>query len=306
VVMELEGLWLKTEEIEINKRLKVRRPQPKDFEFMSPYEFLPLMERTLRHSSAIIEITQRVKFQPYVWDELEKLVIALRLYKKGSINTVKTIWNPKSILTSGSTSVPHIIRPIVYRYPLLPDDFEKLQSYINKIKPLLPVVQGKIETTDHISIALQRYNESLFMPDSTERLTYAIMGLEALFLKSKEHEELAHRLAQRVAKCLSILGHQSLEVYRIIKESYSVRSQFIHGSLVEGEHDDVSQLADRILEYLRSSVLMFFELKGKMEKESLLNTVDNSLLHGDALAKLEKLIKEQCQITQSISAASPA
>jgi len=58
------------------------------------------------------------------------------------------------------------------------------------------------------------------------------------------------------------------------------------------------KLADRIIEYLRASILIFLELKDKIEKESFLNTIDNSLLHEEALAKLKKLIDDHCSIVQ--------
>jgi len=306
VLVELEGVWMRVEEIEIYKGLKIRRLRPEDLEFERPFEYMaiPRMEPMFRHPSAVMEIRQRAKFQPYVWDELEKLIIALRLYKLGSVIRGKTRWKPKSILQFGGTSWSHLTQPIVYKYSLGSEDVPKLQTFLDKIKTLLPVAQGKIETIDHISISLQRYNDALFKPDPTERLAYGIMGLEALFLKSLEREELAHKLAQRVAKCLSLLAHQPLEVYRIIKESYDVRSEFIHGSLAdERKRHNASKLANKILEYLRSSILIFLELKGKVEKERFLSTIDNSLLHHNASAKLEQLIKEHCSITQSICSA---
>jgi|Deesub1362A_J573_1020465.scaffolds.fasta_scaffold00214_31 hypothetical protein len=303
VSVELEGIWLREEEIEIRRGLKIRRPRPKDFEFEWPFEhiFIPRMQPLIGHPSAILEITQRAKFQPFVWDELEKLIIALRLYKVGSVVKGKTIWKPKSILLFGGTTWIHLIQPIIYRYSLGSEDSSNLRNFLNKITPLLPIKNGRIETIDHISISLQRYNDALFKGDPTERLTYGIMGLEALFLKAPEREELAHRLAQRVAKCLSVLGQQPLEAYRNIKRSYEVRSDFTHGSLIIKEkHQEISKLADEIVKYLRNAILMFLELKGKVEKEGLLSTVDNSLLHPKATAKLEKLIKEHCHITQSI------
>jgi hypothetical protein len=304
VLAQIEGLWLKDEEIEIAKGIKIRKPRPSDLEFERPFELLhlPFPQPMFFHPSAIIEINQRAKFQPFVFDDLEKLIIALRLYKLGSITIRKTRWNPKSILQLGGTTWSGGIQPIVYQYGLAIEDSHKLQTFVNRIKLLLPFAQGKIQTVDHISISLQRYNDALFKSDPVERLAYAIMGLEALFLKSIEREELAHKLAQRVAKCISILGHQPLEIYRTVKQSYDVRSEFIHGSLLgEDKRREASKFADKIMEYLRVSLLIFLELKEKIEKENFLNTIDNSLLHQDAQVKLESLIKEHCRIIQNIN-----
>jgi len=237
VTVELEGVWMGTEEAEVSKGIRIRKPQSGDFEFDRPFEYISLPPRgpPFGHPMAIMEVMQRVKIQLAVWDDLEKLIISLRLYKIGSVNKLKTMWKPKSILDFGGTSWSNITQPIVYKYSLTYEDAQKLQSFIGKMKPLLSIVQGKIEATDYVSIALQRYNDSLFKSDATERITYAIMGLEALFLKPQEREELLHKLSQRVSRCLSIFGHQSLEVYRVVRDAYNARSQFIHGALVEEE-----------------------------------------------------------------------
>jgi len=112
-----------------------------------------------------------------------------------------------------------------------------------------------------------------------------------------------------VAKCLSLYGYRSLEVYRTVVQAYDIRSNFVHGTLVNKEesHDagtkeksrDVDTLANNVIKYLQISILMFLELKNKVKKDDFLSTIDNSLLHPDALAKLEKLIRENSPITIS-------
>jgi hypothetical protein len=310
VTVKLRGIWLKDEEIIVDKGLKLRRPRPEDLVFECPVEemiegvvpglhvrFFPF----LGHATAVLEVTQRSQSQLHMLDELEKIIIALRLYKPASITKGEVIWKPKSVLHFGGTTWPISSQPEIYRYSLASEDASKLKTFLDKIKPLLPVAQARVETIDHISISLQRYDDVLFKPDPTERLTYAIMGLEALFLKSSEHEELKHRLAQRVARCLSLYGYQSLEVYRTVAQSYDVRSEFVHGTLINKEkRGDAATLADKVIEYLRTSILMFLELKNKVEKDNFLNTIDNSLLHQDAFAKLEKLIRENTPITASL------
>lgn len=305
VSVELEGVWIKEAEVKIRQGLKIRRPQPEDFIRERPLEFALFPHvgpPFFRYPSAIMEVEQRAKSQHDVWNELEKLIICLRMYKLGSVIEGKAIWMPKSILRLGGVTWPGGMPPVIYRYAIATEDTQKIQIFLNKIAPLLPVSGSRIQTTDYISIALQRYNDALFKPDPTERLAYGIMGLEALFLKPLEREELAHKLAQRVAKCLSVLSYQPLEVYGIIRQSYDIRSEFIHGSLVEEDkRRDASRLADKIINYLRLFILIFLELKEKIEKVSFLNTIDNSLLHQNAQVKLESIIKEHCTVAQSVN-----
>jgi len=79
------------------------------------------------------------------------------------------------------------------------------------------------------------------------------------------------------------------------------RSEFVHGTLINKEKKDyTATLADKVIEYLRTSILMFLELKDEIEKDNFLNTIDNSLLHQDAFTKLEKLIRENTPITTSL------
>jgi hypothetical protein len=49
-----------------------------------------------------MEIAQRAKFQPYVWDELEKLIIILRLYKVGSVDKIKIISQTQKLIKKGN------------------------------------------------------------------------------------------------------------------------------------------------------------------------------------------------------------
>jgi hypothetical protein len=46
---------------------------------------------------------------------------------------------------------------------------------------------------------------------------------------------------------------------------------------------------------------MFLELKNKVKKDNFLEIVDKSLIYPDASAELEKLIKESCSITATVS-----
>jgi len=302
VLVEIDGLWLKDdEEIELAKGIKLRRLRPSDLEFECPIELMlsPFPETAFRPISAIMEIKQRAETQSSVSEELEKIITALRLYKLGSVQKGVTKFTPKSILQRELAQFS-VIQPTVYRYSLGSNELDKIKNFLNKIKPLIPVTKGRIETTDYLSISLQRYNDALFKPNPIERIAYAIMGLESLFLKRSEREELSHRLAQRVAKCLSIFNYQPVEVYKEIKQSYKIRSGFVHGSMDKDELRYSGKLVDKVMEYLRLSILMFMELKEKVEKESFLNTIDNSLLHHEAQAKLQSLIKEYCNATQSI------
>ena len=135
-----------------------------------------------------------------------------------------------------------------------------------------------------------------------ERLTYVMMGLEALYLA--ESSELSHRLAQRVAKIMGFLGFNSQEVYKEIKEAYGIRSKFIHGaSFKEKEIYRAGDLVDKIIRYLQISILTFLELghaanKGKQE---ILELLDASMISPALQEELEDMISKSCQVTLMVS-----
>lgn len=305
-IVWLQGIWLGIDKIQPIDGIVFRRPTPKDLEFeypayiVSPIAGEPLFPRA--SPSTILEIKHRARNQPEMQEELGKLIVTLRLYKVGSVENIRTEWHSKTILGFGGTSFRSAPMAAVYKYGLNSTDTEPLKNFIETIKPLIPLeaIRGSTQSVDYTVIAIQRYQDSIIKPETAEgRLTKAIMCLEALYLKPMETGELSHRLSQRVARTLSLLGFQPLEVYNIIGRAYGIRSKFVHGSQIEKEErQNVANLADKIIDYARISILIQLQLSaGDVDKEKFLALVDNSLLGENALTKLKKLVKDKCTVT---------
>ncbi len=136
-----------------------------------------------------------------------------------------------------------------------------------------------------------RYQDALLKPEAVEnKIAYGIMGLEALYLKAKEREELSHRLAQRIAKIFEVLGEQPVKIYNLIKKGYDIRSSFVHGSILHGNLQEMKSLLDSTLELLRKSILVFLQVRKEKEKDEFLSLIDNSLLDDQALGRLKALV----------------
>jgi len=287
----LEGIGMKVDEIEIEKGIIIRKPTVSDIEYEYPLG-MPLFEQTLfHHPSAILEIRKREKLHPAIYPDLERIIIALQLYKVGSVSKTRIYWKPKSFLQFGGTSTPMRWWSTTYRYSLDVSDAEKLPQFVAKIKDKLPIEEktGNLMATNHLGIAILRYQDAILKPEATEnKIAYAVMGLEALYLKAKE-EELSHRLAQRVAKLLSFREEKPIKIYNLVKEAYDIRSNFVHGSPLQNKKpQEVKKILDSIIEYLRKSIITFIQLQE--EKEKLLSLVDNALLEKQAEDKLQNLI----------------
>ena len=292
----LEGVWMKVDKIEIEKGVIIRKPAASDIEYEHPLG-APSWEQTPPHfPSAILEITKRMKLQPSVYPELEKIIIALQLYKVGSVSKMRIYWRPKSFLQLGGISTPMRWWSTTYRYSLDESDVEKLPQFVAKIKDKLPIEEktGGLITTSPLGIAILRYQDALLKPEAIEnKIAYAVMGLEALYLKPKE-EELSHRLAQRVAKLLSFYEERPIEIYNIIREAYKIRSDFVHGSSSQDKKpQELKKILDNIMRYLRKSIVTFIQLEE--EKGRILALIDNALLEKRAESRLQDLIKKTWQ-----------
>jgi hypothetical protein len=302
----LKGLWLKDEEIEIGEGLRIRRPKPEDLTLELPIHEAFIVPIETECPPAILEVMLKASDDLSALNELIKLTIALRLYKPCSICPTKVMLKPKSILRSSETR-ELFPASIVYPCSLSLEEASTLKVFLDRVMKWIPVIQGHVGLIDYVSIALKRYDEALFCSDPVERLTQAVMGLEVLYLKSSERMELARRLAQRVARCISIYGYDVLNVFEVVKEAYNIRSMFVHGAPIElKEHRKIIELANEMVRYLQMSVLMFLELKSyaNIEKCHFLDIVDRSLLSLKVQEYLEKLIRDNCLATASLANAS--
>lgn len=296
----IEGLWLDEEEYEIHDDLKIRRPKPSDLEIERPFDLLPfsITESGFKEiSPAIMELAYRARTPSEIQSELERILSCLRLFRVGSVFSLKYKMYPKSFLAFGGIHTSGQKFAPIYKYRISKQDLPELRSFLEKIKDLLPSTQDSGKT-DPVVIALERYNDALLKSASVEsRITSAITCFEALYLKAKERTELSHRLSQRASAILRVFSFNPLEVYNTLSHAYEVRSIFIHGSQTPPEwQKSISRTAEKILEYARVSLLVFLQLKEVIDKEKLIGRIDNSLLEGQVYQKLENFLKENCTI----------
>ena len=299
----LNGLWTKEPAIVVSDDLTLRQPTQADFEVERPLD--PSLagldsEPRFQFPSAILEMRKRAKGQPELLFELETLMTALRLFRVGSVAQLQSHWSSESLLGFGSFRMGHGLIPIpADKYAISESELQELRTFLQRIKPLIPqeLIKGG-ETRDDMVTSLQRFNDAMLKPEIPEsRMAFAIMSLEALYLKSGEHAELEHRLSQRIGKMLSILGHEALEVYNRIRQSYEIRSNFVHGEpLKKEDRQYAAENLSKMLEYSRASIVASLQLREQTTKEQLLNLIDNSLLSQSAHAKLTERIKDNCTV----------
>jgi len=142
----LGGLILKNEVLNVKEGLRLRRPTPSDLSFEYPLDLIiwtkpkePIMEPT-----AILEATQVAQPDLEVRDYVDRLLLALKLYKPCSIVKVKVVFTPRSILRHSYTEFPLVLQSVIYRCKLGLDELENLKMFLSRIEPLLPVTRGRI------------------------------------------------------------------------------------------------------------------------------------------------------------------
>lgn len=296
-VVWIDGIWMETDSIKILDNIFIRKPESNDLEFESPYEsFIP--HELPNWPSAILEFEYREKFPRSVQNKIDSVIAALRLFKLGSIEKIRTRYNANSIIRffGGTISQSNLISAH-YKYGLTVGDTETLTKFITRIEPSIysEIIDKSADEADYISIAHDRFCDALLKPVVPEnRLATAIMALEALYLKEKELSELTERLSQRVALALEPFGYKTLEVYHFVKKSYNIRSRFVHGSKIEQK--EIGELPEKILDYCRVSIIIFLQLHNELDKEQIINLLGKSLLDNTEKKKFHEIINDKCPI----------
>ncbi|CDG64213.1 hypothetical protein MBMB1_0094 [Methanobacterium sp. MB1] len=312
----INGIWLEDEEYEIYDGLKIRRPTSSDLENeKSAYIAKIFQTINFNKPAAIIEMNGRAKSHSEIFYKLEVILMILRLFKVGSIFSVQTEIYPPFFFHEYHENNTRFAQFFSYKLTkqdiseinILIKRLEKIMSqdilkiYFGETEPALIIPDRLLEIhsdIDAISIALQRYNDTLLKPETIEsRITSIMTCFEALYLKGNEREGISRRLAQRAAIILKIAGKKPNKVYQKLINAYDIRSTYIHGSPIgdgEKEYKHVDKLLEDILDWARLSILIFLQLKPKMDKDKIVNLIDKSMLDEKAHSGLETAIEKNC------------
>jgi len=272
------GIWLADDEYGIYNGLKIRRPTSFDLESeKSGYMANLYGILNFNKPAAIIEMEERAKTHSEIFYKLEEILCILRLFKVGSIFSTRTEGDPSFLFQEYQEN--NISSAQFYSYKITNKDISEIKTLIKKMKEILSqdilkvhlnepgpalIIPDRLlkvhKDVDPISIALQRYNDTLLKPENIEsRITSIMTCFEALYLKGNEREGISRRLSQRAAIILKFTGLKPNNVYNKLKNAYDIRSTYIHGSPI-GEEDyngykNVDKLLGDILDWARLSII---------------------------------------------------
>jgi len=286
-VIELQGITLEPEIINIASGIKLRRPTIKDIEKEIPiygYEFG--IDIFLPNPSAIMEIESYCHNSTEIKKLVEKSIAILRLFKVGSVHYISYSIFSESLIGFISR-VTSLGEPQVHEfYPLLNDGVEKLQKFWKEMSVSIPDDFIGFESSaqqGNLTFAYQRYSDALLSDGLLERrIANAIIGLEALYLN--ELEELKRYLILRVSKFLGIVGYNPYDIRNVLRDAYRIRSIFLHGNRLdykykkelEKEYGNLNKFLLQVLDYLRISIILMSFLR--KEKDELIDLIDDAFI----------------------------
>jgi hypothetical protein len=289
--VELDGIVLLPDKVEVSYGIKIRKTKAEDLEREFPA--YGLMQWIFVPSpSAILNIEFLGRGVNEIQRKVQQAISILRLFKVGSVKYLRYSMHSESIIGYGfgfplGASITSRTEPVLEKYLITEEDVPKLKKFWQAIENAIPMNFFELGITkiDHLTIAYNRYNDALFQDGNLERrIANAVMGLEALFLKSGELQELVYRLNLRMSKILSLLGYDPYEVKKIIKDAYKVRSIFAHGGhlsynerkKLESKYKSIQNFVRQLLDYLRISIIVM--MLSKREKDDLIDLIDDSFV----------------------------
>lgn len=317
--VELEGIIMMIDKLDIAEGVILRRPEAKDIEGEFSYnDPLPLIKPSAILNIEILGKGGGADLQKYV----EKVISLLKLFKIGSVDKIKYKTYSDSILSIQGSSISSGFRKLnLENYSLSNKDKTNLIKFWNKFFNILP--EGfygfNPSNIDYLTIAFNRYSDSLLNDFREKRVANAIMGLEALFLNNEG--ELKYKLSKRISKIMGLLGCNAIKIDQTVMEAYKIRSKFVHGDHLEankiidlekifrGEKtvngkkleildndENMSDFIRKIIELLRVSIILITlqrngenDAKNKMKKE-FINLIDDSLIDKEKEKELKKLL----------------
>lgn len=304
--VELDGIFLQSKSIKLGEGYILRQTQVSDLEieyahhsFESRHIFPP--------PSAVLRIEMLGK-NPYDVQRKEARAIALfRLFKVGSIIYYKSRMFSHSITyLGGGTGYSGGRASSLNKYLIKEDEVGRLQNFWTVLYEKIPDTFTGFNNSDFSfrDIAYKRYEDALLYNGTIERrIANAIMGIEAIFLRSTEQDELSYRLRLRVAKIMGLFNEDPFIVKNKIRDAYAIRSNFVHGGLLSYDKKDefaekyesMNNLLQDILNYLRISIITILLMP--IGKDEFLATIDKSFLKKDFDNMLNNYVRLTKQIT---------
>ncbi len=301
IEVQLDGIILQPDLIELGSNESLRKPTTKDFErdvrVYPPLPVWPLDEIF----SALLQMKVYARRTREIESEIEKRIAILRLFRLGAVRDIRYTIDTDSIISLVG-GVRHrsgrLESSSSYKYLVAEHDVESLRAFWSSMKRSLPlkfIRPDVAKETREISIARGRYNDALNVETDEKCISSAVMGMEALYLLPDEQDELSYRLRIRASKLLALIGYNYNDVRQVLKDAYTIRSIYVHGGMltrkqihkISERYGQLKQLSRAVTDYLRASIVAWTRISSK---DSLIRDIDNSFLDSRYNDKVRSLL----------------
>jgi len=300
--VELDGVIMQPERIELAHGINLKKTEVEDLE--RPFHRHNLLQRDLLLTpSAILNVELQGRGPSGIQRKVEQATAILRLFNIGSVKWTRYTLDSESFIdtllhgTLGAGSREFVLE----KYVVTENDIPRIKRFWQTMEQVMPSSFYELGLTkiDYLTIAYSRYSDSLFLNGVFERrIANAVMGLEALFLKSGELQELPYRLSLRISKLFSVLGRDPNVTREMVNDAYRIRSLFAHGGhlshkerkRVESKYRELKSLLMSLLECLRVSIIIM--MVGKKEKDEFIEQIENSFFDSATGNSLKFVVSE--------------
>ncbi len=302
--VELDGIVILPNKIKFkigNVNIILRQTRIDDLEKEFPAHGFIVQPGLKTPPSAILNIEFLARQANEVQIKVRQVITILRLFKVGSVKEISYRMHSESItdIMASGTAIAGKSLIALEKSQIKDEDIHKLKFFWQKMAKFLPpsFYEFRKARLDHITIAYKRYCDALLQNGVLERrIANAVMGLESLFLKGEEREELIYRLSMRIAKIFSLLEYDS-KVKGVVKDAYKIRSLFVHGGylsdkdkrILNNKHGNIRSFLLLLLNYLRISIIMMIFNK---KKEEFIDLIDNALVDRNKDSQLNNLLNK--------------
>jgi len=300
--VNLNGLVLAVPSVQVAVGITLRQPTREDIEIDTPSGwpvFGPSSIAQIPQAIAEIQHTGSRDQHVDVQRKVHHLISMLRLFGVGSVTYTTYELESDSVIGffGGRAAFGSGVAPTAReRYIVRLQDVPRLKTFWAGVSHALPTdIYDFQKQITPITLAYDRYSDAVLYNGIVERrVANAVMGLEALLLV--EQQELSYRLGLRIAKALSLLGKNPLDVRRRIRHAYTIRSLFAHGGhlsakekgKLETKYGSMKAFVVPLFDCLRTLIIVMIMLH--RDKEEVTNLLDDALIAPERHEALRQLL----------------
>ena len=262
--------------------------------FQSPLDGLDILDFSYTFEAAYNYNKNEVFDITFGNQLFEKVVTALRLFKKGSTDFTllryeSQSWDPLMQRQYGETNNPRFDESSTYF--MNEQETKSFGIFWKNFE------NNYVRIPNFIKIAIQRFNIAIEEAEIENKIMDYSISLEALYLSN--NPELAFRLSNRMAVLLGQSDDERIKIADFIQDVYDLRSLIAHGEDIKNtkkfntiirKHITIESLLERLEELVRKSINDFIVISKVYGKQKILSELDRSLLSLECREKLQRLV----------------